>query len=70
MKIGFFEEAEGVKSSLRLMSFLSFIVSVAFSFIAFQFEHIGSEHLTIIFGFLVGAFAPKVVQKFAEEKIK
>jgi hypothetical protein len=29
----------------------------------------GGQSITIIFGFLVAAFAPKAVQKFAEAKV-
>jgi hypothetical protein len=66
---GFFKEDNGHKSSMRLMCFTSLIASIIFGLIAIMHGGSGSEGIYITFGFLLGAFAPKAVQKFAEAKI-
>lgn len=70
---GFFEEDNGTKSSMRLMSFVALIASIVFG--ALTITNSGgrdsqSTGIYITFGFLLSAFAPKAVQKFAEEKIQ
>ncbi|NEO86160.1 MAG: hypothetical protein F6J87_18170 [Spirulina sp. SIO3F2] len=72
-KAGFFEEDNGTKSSMRLMSFVALIASIVFG--ALTITNSGgkdsqSTGIYITFGFLLSAFAPKAVQKFAEEKIQ
>ena len=62
------EEANGQTSSMRVMCFCSLIVSMVFGFITLTTPT--TDGVVITFGFLVGAFAPKAVQKFAEEKTK
>ena len=66
---GFFEEKPGVKSSMRLMSFLSLIAAVGMGLPTIYSDAGSSDGLMITFGFLLGAFAPKTVQKFAEQKV-
>lgn len=68
-KVGFFEEKPNVKSSMRLMSFLSLIAAVGMGLLTIYSDAGSSDGLMITFGFLLGAFAPKTVQKFAEQKI-
>jgi hypothetical protein len=73
---GFFEESDGTRSSMRLMCFTALIAAVVFGLLsvlaaigligAGTLAGIGGEVVTITFGFLVAAFAPKAVQKFAE----
>jgi hypothetical protein len=55
-QVGFFQEDNGNKSSMRLMSFTAILRA-------------SDEGIYITFGFLIGAFAPKAVQKFAETKL-
>jgi hypothetical protein len=70
MKIGYFEEEEGVKSSMRLMSFISLLTAIVISIISVINNQLDSNILILISSFIVGAFAPKSVQKFAENKVK
>ena len=69
MKVGFFEETEGVKSSMRLMSFVSLLTSIAISIISVLNNQLDSNVLILISSFIIGAFAPKSIQKFAENKV-
>jgi len=69
---GYFQEANGTNSSMRLMCFISLLASILFGALTIYLgttAHPSSDGIIITFGFLVGAFAPKAVQKFAEEKI-
>jgi hypothetical protein len=70
----FLQEDNGRNSSMRLMCFCSLILSAIFALITLLYrpESVAVNDQTgilIIFGFLVGAFAPKAVQKFAETKV-
>lgn len=65
---GFFQEDNGHKSSMRLMCFTSLIASIIFGLMSILLGGRGAEGIYITFGFLLGAFAPKAVQKFAETK--
>jgi len=70
---GFFSEDNGSKSSMRLMSFIALIAAIAFGALTIinPTNTINStDGIYITFGFLLSAFAPKAVQKFAETKIK
>ena len=76
MKVGFFEEAENVKSSMRLMSFLLLLFMFLFDtiFIVGQIQlgevpKIDMNFIMINLVFLVGVFAPKYLQKLAELKL-
>ncbi len=70
MKVGFFEEGPGIRSMMRLLSFLSFLAAVLITVIIIMTgESITREHLIIIGFFLLMAFAPKAAQKYAEMKI-
>ena len=66
---GFLEEAPGEKSSMRLMSMVALAAAVTFGLLMILHEGArnGENGLYITFGFLLAAFAPKAVQKFAEE---
>lgn len=69
-KIGFLQEDVNVNSSMRLMSFISLIASITIAFVTLfnpNVKEVGIQ-LTIFFG--VSAFAPKAVQKFAENNSK
>ena len=63
----FFQEDNGNQSSMRLMSFLSLLASMVFGGLTIYTQY--ADGIIITFGFLVGAFAPKAVQKFAEQKV-
>ena len=62
----FFEEGDGRLSSMRLMSFLSLLYSFFFAtYAVFHDKAIDFETLVL---FVVAAFCPKVIQKFAETR--
>jgi len=76
-KVGFLEEKKGVRSSMRLMSMVALIASIAFGGITISITANSSDGnsssrdardtgVFITFGFLLAAFAPKALQKFAE----
>jgi len=64
-KTGFLEESPNAKSSMRLMCFLSLIAALVFGYMELKAK-VPFPNLTTMF--LVSAFAPKAVQKFAESK--
>ncbi len=74
-KPGFLEENNGTRSSMRLMSIISLGASIMFGVLTLGAESDtakagGNTDGLILTGmFLIGAFAPKAVQKFAENKI-
>ena len=71
--VGFFQEDVNTNSSMRLMSFLALIAAVIFGVLTLHFNAHGNSDggngLYITFGFLIAAFAPKALQKFAEQKM-
>lgn len=66
-RVGFFEEKKGVYSSMRLMSFISLLAAMGLAGLTIYTNN--QDGIVLSFGFLLGAFAPKAVQKFAEQKI-
>lgn len=68
---GFLEEEPGRKSSMRAMSFISLLSSIMFGLITLLYTSGEAQQsgVFITFGFLLGAFAPKALQKFAESKV-
>ena len=67
---GFLEEEGGRKSAMRAMSFISLVAAIAFGVITILTDAANQNSGVIItFGFLLGAFAPKALQKFAESKV-
>ena len=71
-KVGFFEDDTGNPSSMRLMSFVALLAAIILGFLTLYYSKDGSnlaDGVLITFGFLISAFAPKTVQKFAEQKI-
>ena len=82
--VGFLQESSGNYSSIRLMSMIALIAAIVFSLILispvlFNLKSTGTpptippdllyNGLVIVFGFLLAAFAPKALQKFAETKV-
>ena len=71
IKVGFFEDDKGNLSSMRLMSFIALIAAIIFGVLTILIKDVNSGNgIYITFGFLLAAFAPKALQKFAEIKIK
>jgi hypothetical protein len=72
-KSGFLNDHQGNPSSMRLMSVVALIASIIFGLITIQ-DAVSAEPsknlngLYITVAFLLGAFAPKALQKFAESK--
>lgn len=70
-KVGFFEEAPGHRSSMRLFSFVVLVVFVVINFLHFAYnKDIDYNFITYDMMLLVGIFTPKYLQKFAENKSK
>ncbi|MBC2696305.1 MAG: hypothetical protein HF982_13725 [Desulfobacteraceae bacterium] len=66
-----FEEDNGNVSSIRLMSLIALIAAIIFGFLTILLEDANATNgIYITFGFLLSAFAPKALQKFAETKVK
>ena len=65
---GFFQEDNGNQSSMRLMSFVALIAAIIFGLLTVLGAGGGASGngIYITSGFLLAAFAPKAVQKFAE----
>ena len=62
----FLEERPGVKSTMRLMSFISLVNGSAMSWYALITGQINMNLIVLISLFVVGAFVPKALQKYAE----
>ena len=60
---------EGNPSAIRFLSALAFLGAVGFAYVVATSEK-GTEQLDLVLYFLVAAFAPKTVQKFAEKWTK
>ena len=73
---GVVSEHTGKSSSMRLMSFVALLAAIMFGLLTVL--HAGdhgvssdnTDGIYITFGFLIAAFAPKAVQKFAEIKLE
>lgn len=69
METGFLTEDNGNKSTTRITSFISLIVAIAIgAYMMYAPPTDPSTGIYIFTCFLLGAFCPKVIQKFAEEK--
>lgn len=62
----FFTDDIGKSSSMRLMSFISLIAAIVFASLTMTSQDSKSEGIYLTASFLIAAFAPKAVQKFAE----
>ena len=68
-KTGFLEDNQGNPSSMRLMSVIALIASIVFGLLTTLLPaDQGINGLYITMAFLLAAFAPKALQKFAEVK--
>jgi hypothetical protein len=66
---GFFQEDNGTYSSMRLMCFVGLLAAITFGLLTILGKSDNGNGIYITFGFLLSAFAPKAVQKFAEQKV-
>lgn len=70
-KAGILQDDNGNYSSMRMMSIVSLIMCIVVAgIILFKPDIDASTGLYIFTAFLIGAFCPKMIQKFAEVKIK
>ena len=60
------KDAEGQTSTMRIMSFIALAVAIGLSFAGVVTGTAVDTNL--VFYWIIGAFAPKAVQKFAERK--
>lgn len=64
---GFLEERPGHKSAMRAMSFVALVAAIGFGAVTLTYSGSGPNGIYITFGFLLAAFAPKALQKYAEK---
>jgi hypothetical protein len=67
--VGFLQEDNGNYSSMRLMSFIALISAIFFAGYTLVKPEVKDVGINLTFSFLVAAFAPKAVQKFAENRV-
>ncbi|WP_228013514.1 hypothetical protein [Nostoc edaphicum] len=75
-RVNFFTDNQGNESSIRLMSFFALITAIIFGSLSLINAHkpsntnsnSSSSDVNMTFIFLVAAFVPKALQKFAEIK--
>jgi hypothetical protein len=67
---GFLQENNGSSSATRLMCLMSLVNAMGLSW-AYMYsgKNAPENMLIVIFLFAIGAFAPKLIQKFAEQKL-
>jgi len=58
----------GKTSTMRIMSIMSLFAAIFFAYPTIILE--SHDGVMIVFSFLLGAFAPKALQKFAENQTK
>lgn len=68
--VGFLQDDNGNNSSMRLMSLIALIAAISFGGLTLAKPEAKEVGVNLTFSFLVAAFAPKAVQKFAETKVK
>ncbi|MDE0373981.1 MAG: hypothetical protein OXI73_15760 [Rhodospirillales bacterium] len=64
----FITDDNGNVSSMRLMSFLALFVAASLAAVEVLGWGSGESKTELVLYFLVAAFAPKAIQKFAEKK--
>jgi len=69
-KVGYLEDDQGNPSSMRMMSAIALLASLIFGLLTIlhPVASEGVNGLYITISFLLAAFAPKALQKFAESK--
>ncbi len=67
-QVGFFDEAPGRHSSMRLMSMLALLMAFVYGLIAIYTD--SENGLLLSLTAFAGAFGPKSVQKLIEQKYK
>ena len=67
-KTGFLDDHQGNPSSMRMMSLVALLASIGFGVITVLYSEENSQGLYITTAFLIAAFAPKALQKFAESR--
>ena len=67
-KVKYLEDDNGNPSSIRLMSFLALFASIVFGLLTILREQ-ASDGIYVTTAFLLAAFAPKTLQKYAEKKV-
>ena len=69
-KPGLLDDHQGTPSSMRVMSFIALFASIAFGLITILHSAASQNEngIYITISFLIAAFAPKALQKFAEAK--
>ncbi len=66
---GYLTDDEGHPSSMRLMSMVALVAAIMFGVLTLLYDTTPQGNgLYLTTAFLVGAFAPKALQKFAERK--
>ena len=65
-EVGFLDDNQGNRSSIRLMSFISLGAAILFGYMELT-SKADPPYITMMF--LLGAFAPKALQKFIEDKV-
>ena len=60
----YLSDNDGNKSAMRVMCLIALIASILFGWLAIELNSDIGKYVT--FGFLLGAFAPKAVQKYVE----
>jgi len=64
----FFEDTLGRYSSMRLFSFIALINAIAISWLGIIYKMTSMDIVTQLSPWIVAAFVPKALQKFAEAK--
>lgn len=64
---GFLEERPGHQSAMRAMSAVALLCAVGFGVFTLAEPTVGREGTYVTLAFLIAAFAPKAIQKFAED---
>ncbi len=64
----YFTDDQGAPSSMRLMSILALLVAAGLACVEAFGWGTGESKTELVLYFLVAAFAPKAVQKFAEKR--
>lgn len=67
-KVGFLQDNEGHNSSMRLMSLIALFAAIMFGILTIRSNDGNTDGTLITFSFLLSAFAPKALQKFAEKR--